>query len=79
MVRDRPQTSGNRPLSTRKALLFWFGCALAGWVVAIFSIYGVLQFGDRVIAVLTDPNDVRVTDQEERSLQEVAPAAGNTE
>jgi hypothetical protein len=79
MVRNSPHNLGKRPLSTRKALLVWFGCALTGWLVAIFSIYGVLQFGDRVVAALSDSDDVQITDQEGRAAQEIAPAAGGTD
>jgi len=77
MVRNGPHNPGKRPLSTRKALLVWFGCALTGWLVAIFSIYGVLEFGDRLVAVLSGPNDVQTTDQDGQAVQKIAPAAGN--
>lgn len=77
MVRNGSHKPGNRPLSTRKALLVWFGCALTGWLVAIFSIYGVLQFGDRLVAVLTGPNGIQTTDQDGQAIQKIAPAAGN--
>lgn len=79
MVQKSPYRPAIRPLSTRKALLVWLGCALTGWLVAIFSIYGVLQFGDRVVAVLTEPDGARVTDDNGQSMQDIAPAAGDTD
>jgi hypothetical protein len=79
MVRKSPYRQAIRPLSTRKALLVWLGCALTGWLVAIFSIYGALQFSDRLVAVLTEPDEVRVTNGNGNgeSMQDIAPAAGD--
>ncbi len=64
-------------MSTRRALLVWFGCALVGWLFALVAIYGALQFGDRMIASITGPSDVEVTDQQGESVQDIAPAAGD--
>ena len=63
------------PLPVRKAILVWIGCALAGWVFALVSIYSVVRFGDTLTAAFRDEKPA-VSDQQK--LEEIAPAAGET-
>ncbi len=73
-----PKRRIKRPLSVRKAVLIWIGCALAGWVVAIVSMYSVLRFGDTLMARIAELPNIFVSSPEDEGMSEIAPAAGES-
>jgi hypothetical protein len=70
------------PLPARKAILVWIGCAVAGWFVALVSIYSVVRFGDTVTALFRGEGPVIAEEEKdgdkEEGLSDIAPAAGES-
>jgi hypothetical protein len=65
-------------MPARKAILVWIGCALAGWVFALASIYSVVRFGDTLTAVFRGGEPTIADQKQDKEISDIAPAAGGS-
>ena len=63
-------------MPARRAILVWIGCALAGWVFALVSIYSVVRFGDTLTAAFRSGEPTIADQKQDEEISDIAPAAG---